>query len=119
MGLFCFCSQKRERTDDDMVQCWGGHAAEEYDTVLHFKGAKARDDCDEKKQVAVLCCCCMLFVLPVLLLCFADFVCVFLLVFSDVRACVVVLAVCVSFCAGIRNQSAGQDNQEDGAWCDY
>jgi hypothetical protein len=50
----CFCclrAQKRERTDDDMVQCWGGHAAEEYDTVLHFKGAKARDDVDEKKQV--------------------------------------------------------------------
>jgi len=41
---------KRERTDDDMVQCWGGHALEEYDTVLHFKGAKARDDGDEKKQ---------------------------------------------------------------------
>ena len=40
-----------------MVQCWGGHAAEEYDTVLHFKGAKARDDGDEKKQVAVLCLC--------------------------------------------------------------
>lgn len=111
----CVCCQKRERTDDDMVQCWGGHAAEEYDTVLHFKGAKARDDCDEKKQVAVLCCCCMLFVLPVLLLCFADFVCVFLLVFSDC-ACVCCRSgcVCVILC---RNTKSICRTRQSRRWC--